>query len=224
MGTQSFPITFTASFQAPSNPAAQTSQTTLTTSAPVQRQTVQEPQVTQGAPCLLNFNDNAWLNASEKELRDLKWTSFEDASLRIWSYDVPELTQLPWGLAENVTAQALKAIFEDAAPHFKRAAVILGLQARRCPLDRENLEMPPLMGRIVSCVRKAVQMTNDYQGFAVWNPWDEWHQAYLYLHENVMTKGDRWRFLVANYQSEDKADILADERESIRHKWLPGIK
>jgi hypothetical protein len=71
MQTLSIPSTFTATIQAPLNPVAKTSQSTSTTFAPIQQQSVQQLQATQGAPGLLDFNSYKWCQNSDEELLEL---------------------------------------------------------------------------------------------------------------------------------------------------------
>jgi hypothetical protein len=107
--------------------------------------------------------------------------------MKVWSYSVAELTQLPAEHPEFIMASYVKAELEKAAPFFKRAAVVLRIQGRGCESpDDEDLNMVPLMGNVFACLSKTAEMTDKCQEIAVWDPQDEWYQACLYFHKQVL--------------------------------------
>jgi hypothetical protein len=144
--------------------------------------------------------------------------------MKIWSYSVPELTQLPAKHPEFIMALYVKAELEKAAPFFKRAAIVLRIQGRGCESpDDEDLNMVPLIGNVFACLSKAAEMTDKCQEIAVWDAQDEWYQACLYFHKQVLKRKNIWERLRYHYRS-DRADPLEELWERMTQEWLPDLE
>ncbi|KAI4667068.1 uncharacterized protein J4E79_001751 [Alternaria viburni] len=235
MGTLSAIPTTTKYLPAPAITIAPQPQQAPSTSAPIQQAPPQQPIVPQGAPGLIDFSKEDWFGLPDDQLKELKWRSFnwpnqKAASLKIWHYNVLELTQLPTQHPEFIMASYVKAELEKAAPLLKRASVVFRLQGRRCPWPGD-LEMAPLIGSITSCISRATEMTNQCQEIADWDSRDEWYKACQYLHENVFKDKRVWASLCNRYDSddpdendkEDKTGPLRRLWEKMSPTWLPDI-
>jgi len=235
MGTLSTIPTTTEHLPAPAITIVSQPQQAPSTSAPIQQAPPQQPIVPQGAPGLIDFSNEDWFGLPDDQLKELKWRSFnwpnkKAASLKMWHYNVLELTQLPTQHPEFIMASYVKAELEKAAPLLKRASVVFRLQGRRCPWP-SDLEMAPLIGSITSCISRATEMTNQCQEIADWDSRDEWYKACQYLHENVFKDKRVWASLCNRYDSddpdendkEDKTGPLRRLWEKMSPTWLPDI-
>ncbi|KAI4914986.1 hypothetical protein J4E90_005023 [Alternaria incomplexa] len=133
MGTLSAIPTTTVYLPAPVIPTAPQPQKAPSTSAPIQQTPPQQPIVAQGATALIDFGNEDWFGLPDDQLKELKWRSFnwpnqQTASLKIWHFNVLELTQLPTQHPEFIMASYVKAELEKAAPLLKRASVVFRLQ------------------------------------------------------------------------------------------------
>ena len=218
----------TVSFEAPAHAAPEAPQPAPTPSAPTQEQPVQQPQAAPRPPALLNFDANDWLDQSDEALNALTWQSFgwsshDQGRYKIWSYSTMGRLHLPQTDPSLLTPEVVKAEFEKVAPAFKRACVVLRLQARncRCP-DEDVVGTLPLFGEVLGLLLQAEKMTNDCAKVVAWDAFDKWYVSCLYFRDAVRLDAAVWERLKKYYES-DRYTPMMRVWKDMKAEWVGDV-
>ncbi|RMZ69602.1 2-dehydropantoate 2-reductase [Pyrenophora seminiperda CCB06] len=218
--------TTAVSFQAPSWEAQEVSRPAPAFSLPTQGHSIQQPQAAHAPSALLNFDDNDWLSQPDDILKELTWESFawpspEQGRYTIWSFSTMGLMDLPsWGDPSVLTPNIVKGAFEQVAPMFKRACVVLRLQLRDCARpSKEKLGATPLFEEILALLQAAKQMTDDCEKVISWNLLNEWHLACLFFRDALVKDVPVWKEL-SNYHKTDKRRAVKNIWKDMKIEWI----
>ncbi|KNG46315.1 2-dehydropantoate 2-reductase [Stemphylium lycopersici] len=201
-------FSFGSAIKPASTPIKKTPQRTPRTPHPHQRPTPQQHQPTPSIPGLLNFDGPDWSKQPDSKLNALSWKSFAWPSpsrgiLKIWSHSTMGRLVLPQKRPSVLTARHVKDCLENVAADFKRAAVLLRLQARDCKKPGEDeLGMEPLLGEISTLIKQAAELTESCNDLAVWDSLDLWYQACVYFRDHVRDDEHVWSVLRTEYGPE----------------------
>ncbi|USP75182.1 hypothetical protein yc1106_02456 [Curvularia clavata] len=177
-------------------------------------------QPEQSNPNLLKFDDPELHNLPTEKLKELTWSSFawsspSQAAIKIWSYSTVGRLVLPEKKDCDLSPNYVKSCLEDVAADFKRASIVLRLQARDCKRPCEDdVPMAPLFGEVLRLIKQAVDFTERCDNLAVWDTQDQWFNACLYFRDAVRLDKDIWETLCAWYGPE--------KYRPLRKAWKQG--
>jgi hypothetical protein len=178
---------------------------TSRTSQPLQRASAPPPAPAPTNPNLLDFSNPDWYNKPDDELNALTWTSFDwpspaQGQHKIWSHSMLGRLALPRPSTQTLPSSYVKAQLAAVAADFKRASVVLRLQARDCPKPCEDdLGMSPLFGEVMVLIEQAADFTEGCDELVVWDAHDEWYRACVYFRDAVREDKAVWEALCAHY-------------------------
>ncbi|EOA84893.1 uncharacterized protein SETTUDRAFT_179492 [Exserohilum turcica Et28A] len=181
----------------------------------------QEAKATPTDPDLLDFTSPDWIKCSTYKLNALTWTSFawaspSQASQKIWGHSTRGRLSLPRSKPSLPTSAYVKSHLEAVAQDFKRASVILRLQARGgCEKPcADYLGVTPLFGEVVMLIVYAADLTEGCEELVVWDEQDEWYRACIYFRDAVREDDAVWRVLCAEYG--------IDKYRALERAWNDG--
>lgn len=183
------------------------------------------------APTLMNFDDLiAWHDLSEEQMLALTfasfgWTDEKTARFKIWTFSAAKDFMLSGTKADWTNTASVKKKPVEKARAFKRASVVLHMQAKADDFDKLDISMAPLLNEITAFIRNAKDMTDTpFASRATgWMLPETFHVACLF-HHNELHAEEVFISSLKKHYGRKKFWSWTDQWDEVVDAWLPEPK